>query len=192
MEFRKKDLKRWTLQERCNKGANRGFSKWNPGSLSAWLKGLNVEVILVSGFMNSGIRITSNWFIFLDHFNIKIFASPAGWQDFISKNLLFLIQNNALFLRWGKTRSNKQREIKRVVIETTGVCDVTLHLWHDVTSFAIHLTNRSFFQDALVEYIGVCTDTNKQTKEERKKEVTNDSWMGQCSCVELTKVYWHP
>ena len=31
--------------------------------------------------------------------------------------------------------------IKRVVIETTGVCDVTsetLCLWHDVTSFAIH------------------------------------------------------
>ena len=43
--------------------------------------------------------------------------------------------------------------IKRVVIETIGVCDVTLRLWRDVRSFAIHLTNRSFFfQNALIEY----------------------------------------
>ena len=37
----------------------RGFLKWNPGSLSPWQKDLNVEVILISDFMNSEIRITS-------------------------------------------------------------------------------------------------------------------------------------
>ena len=31
---------------------------------------------------------------------------------------------------------------------------------HDVTSFAIRMTNRSFFQKALVDHIGVYKDTN--------------------------------
>ena len=31
--------------------------------MKSWLKGLNVEVILISGFMNSEIRITSNNFV---------------------------------------------------------------------------------------------------------------------------------
>ena len=58
--------------------------------------------------------------------------------------------------------------IKRVVIETTGVCDATVWsvTWHyifDVTlgplryAWPIGL----FFQNAVVEYIGVCPDTNK-------------------------------
>ena len=34
---------------------NRGFSKWNPGSLSAWQKYLNVEVILLCEFVISEI-----------------------------------------------------------------------------------------------------------------------------------------
>ena len=40
--------------------ASRGFSKLNPISLLAWQKDLNVEVILISEFMNSEVRITSN------------------------------------------------------------------------------------------------------------------------------------
>ena len=62
--------------------------------------------------------------------------------------------------------------IKRVVIETTGVCannvargvmtlccDVTLcyvTLRHDVMSFAIHMFIGFFFQNALVDHIGLC------------------------------------
>ena len=52
--------------------------------LPAWLKSLNVEVILISGFMNSEIRITSNNFCrnhkFRNkaHFIIKVFL--PGWQ----------------------------------------------------------------------------------------------------------------
>ena len=37
-------------------------------------------------------------------------------------------------------------------------CDVKLH--HDVTSFAIHMFIGLFFQNALVDHTGVCTDTN--------------------------------
>ena len=38
------------------------MKSWQAISLPAWLKGLNVEVIPISGFMNSEIRITSNHF----------------------------------------------------------------------------------------------------------------------------------
>ena len=41
----------------------RGFSKCNPGSLPAWQKGVNVEVIHIFEFMNSETRITSNKFV---------------------------------------------------------------------------------------------------------------------------------
>ena len=49
--------------------------------------------------------------------------------------------------------------IKPVVIETTGVCDVTSVMWryifHSDTFIGL------FFQNALVDHIGVYTDTNK-------------------------------
>ena len=38
------------------------MKSWQLVSLPAWLKGLNVEMILISGFMNLEIRMTSNFF----------------------------------------------------------------------------------------------------------------------------------
>ena len=59
-------------------------------------------------------------------------------------------------------------KIKQVVIETTGVWrhDVTKTRRYDVTSFCdTHWSNLRFIglfsQNALVEYIGVYTDTNE-------------------------------
>ena len=41
------------------------------------------------------------------------------------------------------------------------LCYITLR--HDVTSFAIHMFIGLFFQKALVDHIGVDTDTNNST-----------------------------
>ena len=46
------------------------------------------------------------------------------------------------------------RQIKRVVIETTGVCYVTLRPLRYTWPISL------FLQNALVEYIGACTDTS--------------------------------
>ena len=68
-------------------------------------------------------------------------------------------------------------QIKRVVIETTGVCANNvargiMTLCCDIMShyvmsrhyvFCDTHVHRSFFQNALVDHIGVCTDTNKMT-----------------------------
>ena len=69
---------------------SRGLPKWNSDSMAAWQK-LNVEVILISEFMNSGIRTTSSLFCISgsciwihesrdkDHFNKEVFI--PDWQD---------------------------------------------------------------------------------------------------------------
>ena len=44
--------------------AVRGFSKWNPVSLLAWQKDLTVEVILISEFTDSEIKIISTFLSF--------------------------------------------------------------------------------------------------------------------------------
>ena len=88
-----------------NNYLNTGFfemKSWQPVSLPAWLNDLNIEVILISGFMNSEIRITSKIKVKLiliseiTNSEIRIcstfrsFCQPGrltGCQDFISKNL---------------------------------------------------------------------------------------------------------
>ena len=44
------------------------MKSWLSVSLPDWLKGLNIEVILISGFMNSEIKITSNNFCRIDSY----------------------------------------------------------------------------------------------------------------------------
>ena len=43
---------------------NRDFSKWNPDSLTALQKDINIELILISASVNSEIRITSTFMSF--------------------------------------------------------------------------------------------------------------------------------
>ena len=50
--------------------------------------------------------------------------------------------------------------IKQVVIETTGVCDITSVMWHYVFWSNLRFTGL-FFQNSLVDHISVYTDTNK-------------------------------
>ena len=50
---------------------NRGFSKWNPGSLSAWQNYNNVEMILISEFVISEIRI-------------KLYKNCLKWSLFLN------------------------------------------------------------------------------------------------------------
>ena len=45
---------------------NRGFSKWNFNSVSAWQNDLNIEAILVPEFVNSERRITPTKFVWSD------------------------------------------------------------------------------------------------------------------------------
>ena len=103
-------------------------------------------------------RTVLHWLISVGRF------MTDGWQSI--KHLPFVeTQQFCHHYHW--------QMIKWVVIETTGVwChDVTMTWRYDITTlqryvflrytmikFAIH---RSFFQNALVEYIGVFTDTNK-------------------------------
>ena len=66
-----------------------GFLKWNPVRLSAWQKGLNVDLLLIPEFVNSEMRITSakislKWPLFWIHesrnknwFNIEVFCQAA-------------------------------------------------------------------------------------------------------------------
>ena len=71
----------------------RGFSKWNPVSLSACQKYLKVEVILISEFMTSEMRITSTNIVWSDSYfwihrlRNRSFDRQTGKQDFISKKL---------------------------------------------------------------------------------------------------------
>ena len=56
------------------------MKSWQSVSLPAWLKGLNVEVILISRFMDSEIRIA---------LTLRYFCQAGrltDCQDFISKN----------------------------------------------------------------------------------------------------------
>ena len=69
---------------------NRGFSKWNTGSLLACQKNLNVEMILISEFVTPETRINSTKIVWSDpyfwidksrnknHFYIQVFLT--GWQ----------------------------------------------------------------------------------------------------------------
>ena len=59
------------------------MKSWHPVSLPAWLNDLNVDVILISGFMNSEIRITSTlrYFCQADRLPCFHFEKPLMTQS---------------------------------------------------------------------------------------------------------------